>query len=506
METSTISSALRKKINVVQTRVDLTVQPQDDENIAKVLGVDAKANISNVEILNGEANYTACITFNVAYLNDNKQICNMTDKTSVNGKIDDNTLSSLMEALYKIEVVDVSIESASSSEVRVSATLELTLEVIDFNAVEKYEPLDKNVLTKTEHFEMLTKCDCGKNTLVIEDQFDLKQNVYKVINKCTDVCVKQITSGTGYYTVEGEVFVKACLCILDGEDTTYKVFTETIPFKEEVDAENLAKDCLMESSVCVMNDEVVFELINNDNLTALKVSVPLLIKYVALKKTEVELPCDAYSLTHKINLITDTYFASTIDNSSHNKHIEGNIEIDENMPRIAKVLMVMDGNLNITNIATENGSVRVEGVLTTTVVYKADDDEESINSVQVEVPFSLTLDVDNLKVDDELFVIGNIVEILVKAKKGKELDIDADLVFNVENYSKKAESFVKEVILTEEIPQSPYPLAIYLAPAGSSLWDISKHLNVKEDLIVAQNPNLEYPLESPQSIVYFNQK
>ncbi len=506
METSTISSALRKKINVVQTRVDLTVQPQDDENIAKVLGVDAKANIANCQILNGEANYTANVVFDVAYQTDSKEISNMQDKTSVTGKIDDNTLSNLMEPIYKIEIVDVSIENASSSEVRVSATLEITLEVIDTNEINKFVPVDNNVFVKSQVCPVLTKCDSGQNTVTVDSDFEIKQNVAKLLCSSTDVCVKSLTAGTGYYTIEGEIYAKAYMCIKDGEDVSYKLFSETIPFKEEVDAENLQKDCKMEASVCIKCDEVMFGLETQENGSLIKISVPLLVRYVALKEQEMELPCDAYSLTHKLNLVTDTYFASTIEHNTHKHHVEGSIEISENMPRIAKVLMVMNGNLNITNAVNQNGSVLVEGVLTTTVVYKADDDEESINSVQVELPFSLTFDEENIKADDELYVFGNIVDIVIKAKKGKELEIDADLVFDVDNYNKKAEPFVKEVILTEELAKNPYPLSIYLAPAGSTLWDISKHLNVQEDLIVAQNPNLEYPLASPESIIYFNQR
>lgn len=505
METGTISSTLRKKVSVAQTRVDLTVQPQNDENIQKVLGAYAKAHIINMEILNGEANYTASVLFNVAYLNDDKKICALEEDTTVTSKIDDNSLSSLMEPIYKIEVVDVSIESASSTEVRVSATLEITLEVLDFNEISSFNPTDPNILVKQENHKVLTKCDCGKSVATIEEEFDIKQKVDKVLCKQAQVCIKQLTAGTGYYTIEGELYLKAYLCVQDDEQYSYKLFNETIPFKEEIDAENMQKECTIEATVCVKNNEVKFEVLDEEHNT-LKVSVPLLIRYVALKEDEVLLPCDAYSLTHKLNLITDTYFESTIEKSSFKEHIEGSIEIGENMPRIAKLLMIMDGNLNISNVLNVEGGIKVEGVLTSTAVYKADDDEESLNSVQVEIPFSIMLDVENLKAEDELYVFGNLVDLIIKAKKGKELEIDADVVFDVEFYSKEAEPFVKDVVLTEEINQNPYPLAIYLAPAGSSLWDISKHLNVKEEIILEQNPNVEYPLDNAQGIVYFNQK
>lgn len=507
MEMDTISSAFRKKVGTVQAIAEQRLEPQNEQNIDKVLGVDATGYITSFEVLNGEANWTADIVFNATYLTETGEIYSMRETTNVSGKFDDNTLSSTMEPLYKLEVVDVSIENANSTDVRVQATVEVGLDVIDNSNLECFTANDNNVMVKNESANVLTKCDSGKATINIEDEFDLKQNIEQVLFKNVSVCVKDVTAGTGYFTVEGDLFVKACVMLGSGDDKTYKTISEVINFKEEVDAENVTKDCSLEIAPCIKYDDVLFNINGNgETNNLLSVSVPVIIRYVALKMTDCQMPCDAYSLTHKLNLVTDTFFTSVLNKQMLKHHLEGNIEIDELMPRINKILMVSGGNINLTTIKGEDGKLLLQGIFTANVVYLADDDDETKNSVQVEVPFSLELDMENIKIDDDIFVIASVGEVSCKAKKGKEIDIDADLNFAVESYSKTAQTFIKEVVLTEEISQSPYPLAIYLAPAGSTLWDISKKLNVQEDVVVSQNPNLVFPLEKPESIVYFNQR
>lgn len=505
METITISSALRKRIGTVQNVVEQRLEPKDEQTIVKVLGVDAKAYVNNIEVLNGEANYSLTVVFDATFLNENGEICSTSEKTTTNGKFEDNTLNSQMDALYKVEVVDVAIISASSNDIKVEATVELTLDCIENATLEPYTPTDENVITKPETNSVLTKIDAGKSTINVVDEFDLKQNIDRVLTKDASVTIKEISAGTGYFTVEGELCLKLYLCLENGEEKSHKAFCETIPFKEEIDAENVTKDCIIEVCPFVKFDDISLT-IGEEQKNMLSVDVPVCVRYVALKSETKEMPCDAYSLTHKINLVTDTYFTTTQSSSTIKQHLDGNIEINENLPRINKVLTTTGGNLNITNCVCQDSEAIVEGILTANVIYLADDDEETKNSVQVEIPFSISLALSQAKQTDDVFVVGSIAEISSKGKKGKEIYLDADVNFMVECYSKTPQTFVKEVVLTEELAQNPYPLAIYLAPAGSTLWDISKHLCIKQDVIMAQNPNLIFPLETNQSIVHFSQK
>ena len=507
MESNIISSAFRKKIGCVQTNVEQRLQPETDTSINKILGVNAKAYVDSIEVLSGEATYEAQVTFSVIYLDENNETLMMTQKQQVVGKFEDNSLNSLMQPLYKIEVVDVSIENATSTEVKVQATLELCLDVIDSVEIEPFVPVDENILVKKELKKFLTVIDAGKANFIVSDEFDYKQNINKILLKDVALCVKEVSSGTGYFTVEGDVYVKAYLEILDGETKTYKQFVETLPFKEEIDAERITKNSIVKLVSMIKYDDVSISLTGDEvSNHIVKVDVPVFLRYVALNEVEYEMPADAYSLNHKLNMVTDTYYVGCINSYHKKEHIDGKLEISPELPQINKVLMLDSPNLNITNSYLENDLLKVEGVLTTSVIYKADDELETTNSVQMEVPFMVSLNLENCTCKEDIFVCAEVVDYTVKAKKGKDLELDADVHFAIDNFSKEPDTFIKDVVLTEEILKSPYSLKIYLAPQGSTLWDISKNLNVKEEVILSQNPNLTFPLEKTESIVYFNNK
>lgn len=507
METNMISSSFRKKVGTVQQVVEQRLEPENDNTIKKILCVNAKSYIDSMEILNGEANFGATVVFDVMYLNENNEPMMMSEKAQVSGKIEDNTLNSMMQPLYKVEVVDTSIENASSTDVKVNATIEVCLDAIVSEEVEPFVPTDENVLVKKELKKFLTVQDAGKATITIQDDFDLKQDVSKVLLKSTKLCVKEITSGTGYFTVEGTVYAKFLAEIVDAENRSYKEFEETVPFKEEVDAEKITKDAVIKAVCNIKYDDVMYEIVGDENSRhTLKLSVPVIVRYVAFVQSEAEMPIDAYCTTHKTNIVSDSYRYGIMETTFERKDVDGTVEIGENDARINKIYACCCENVNLTNSYESDDEVKVEGVLTVNAIYEADDEEGSTQSVQVEVPFSESVKVGTLMKDCKVFVCAEVCSIDLKVKKGKDIDVSAVVEFVVETFSEVADDYIKEVMLTEELSSNPYSLQIYMAKEGATLWEIAKHLYVKEDDIVKQNPNLVFPLEKTESIVYFKQK
>ena len=128
----------------------------------------------------------------------------------------------------------------------------------------------------------------------------------------------------------------------------------------------------------------------------------------------------------------------------------------------------------------------------------------SRHTIALEVPFSVKFDVGDM-VADQLFVVGHIVDLDAKARKGKEINTSFEIVFTIDSSQTENQFLVKDVELTEQLPKRNYSLALYLAPKGSTLWDVSKHLLTSEDVLTSQNPDVVFPLETATNIVYFKQ-
>lgn len=501
METNTKSSAYRINVGAVQNNVEEQFEFNAEDAIGKILCVNANAFIEQIEILEKEANYSGYVVFDVLYTSQNGDLLTLKQKSNFAGKLQNERLNVNMQPIYKTEIVDVSILSASSNNLAVQATVELNLDVLEIDNIEMFESDNSNIIVSHENVEVTTFVESGKQNFKVVEEFEQKQPIKKVLCYMVNAFVNDVTSGTGYFTVEGEVFVKTTL-LFDTENLQTKTMFETIKFKEEIEVNNLTKNDLVKAKVYVNYDEVVVAPSEGDN-TKLTVSVPLEVRYFVVNNTVLELPTDAYSLTHHINVVSESFQVQDKNLSVCSKeHIDGGIVLEDSQPRIGRLILTSGENVNVTNSYVVDNGVQIEGIASVNVVYETDDEEPYNNSVQVEIPFTFTVSTP-VSDKDGLFIKVSVCDVQAKTKKGKEIEVDFDLLVCADLFNTKQELAIKEIELTEELMPNPYSLMLYLAPSGSTLWDIAKHLNVDEKIILEQNPDLVFPLEKSEKIVYF---
>ena len=237
----------------------------------------------------------------------------------------------------------------------------------------------------------------------------------------------------------------------------------------------------------------------------LKVKATVTVKYIVQRLCEREINTDAFSMTNKTNIKSGTFMTANPQKLERfTATIDGQTVLDEDEPRISKICAVTNEHLLIANTVLNAGELTVEGVAYMSVVYLTDDDIPTLNSVNLEIPFANKFDVDE-KFDGNVFVTSEILDVEAKAKKGKEINVSLDVCFLAYNYATENNVIIKDIELTEPLAKSDYCLEMYVAPKGSTLWDISKHLLASKDTLLAQNPDLVFPLEAPQTIVHFKQ-
>lgn len=507
METNSFVSTYRKRVGVVQNSVEQKLEPENDVNISKVLCVNARACIDQVEVLNGEAVYTGEVVFDAVVTDEQGNLVTITEKTNFQGKIENDILNATMLPIYKVEVVNVTIQNASSSGLKVTALVELTLDVLVNDQVTPFMSYDDNIKTKTEMVNVLALKENGSATFTVNEDIEVKNGDIKVLTKNVSFACKDVKSGTGYFTVEGDMCVNICYEMGEEDNKTVKCLCENFYVKEEVELENLTKDDLVDVMLNVKCRDVELTIAGEEEgKTTLALSVPIAVKYVVFNKNEQQITTDAYCTSHNMNLISESFnYTKAIQTVRETKTIDSEITLQDDEPRISKILFVCGENATITNNYFEDDKLFIEGIITANVVYMADNDNDEICSVVVENPFKVEFNQDVLNTDN-LLVKVSVKDCNGRAKKGKDLELEFSLCMVADAFLTGQESYLKEVQLTEELKARPYSLQIYFAPANSDIWQISKQLRVSPEVILAQNPNLVFPLDKPEQIVYFIQK
>ena len=509
METDKISSTYRKSIGESQTVVDAVIQ-KSDAPISKILVANAVPCVEQMEMLNGEATYSGTVEFNLVYADAEGQIFSTKENVTLHGKIENVVLNPLMKPIYNVEVVEVKVEDLDDV-VKIFATLAIKLDVLNTDEVLEVLPTNQDIELKKETEKHLVIVANGTKTVTLTEEFECKTPVNSVVLTLTEANLKSVGAGTGYFTADGDVFVNALLNVQEEDGSSFKNFMETLSFKEEFEDDNVQKDDIIYAFSYVRPQDVKVQVLiqpkaddpEKDEQT-LSVTAVATIKYMALREVETEVYTDAFSMTNKTNIALDTLVSnSKLKTERFKSTIEGQTIQDE--PRIAKVCAVTNERISVANTKLDNGTLYIEGVANATVLYLTDDDVPVLSSVELEVPFSNKFDVQE-DFDGSLFATAHITDIEAKVRKGREITVTFEVCFEVDVFDSQNCVLVKDIELTEEILPSDYSLEIYIAPKGSTVWDICKHLLVTEEVLLKQNPNLVFPLENSQSIIHFVQK
>jgi hypothetical protein len=433
----------------------------------------------------------------------------LSDKVDLNGKLENAVLNPLMKPIYKIEVVEIKTENLDDDRVKLTATIEIVFDVIVTDEIQQIRSQTAGIEVLKEPIKQYSVVSYGEKTFSVNENYDTKAKVERVLLSNVHTVLKNVTSGTGYFTVEGDIFVNSVIETSGEDGEEIKNFMQVIPFKEELEDETIQKDDLVYAFAYSKPQDLTVSVESgeqNEGTKVISVGVNITTKYVALRMTDEEIYTDAFSTTNKANLVTDSFsITKSTKRDNFKASIEGQTTIGEDEPRISKICAVTGEHITIASAGAVDGELTIEGIVYANVIYLTDDDIPAKNSIELEIPFSNKFDATDMA-DSDLFVVAHIIDIEAKARKGKEINVSVDVCFSVDCYQKENLVLIKDIELTEELLPHDYSLALYLAPKGSTIWDVSKHLLVSEDVLLSQNPELVFPLETSQSVVYFKQR
>ena len=212
---------------------------------------------------------------------------------------------------------------------------------------------------------------------------------------------------------------------------------------------------------------------------------------------------DAFSTENELNLTTEAFLSTeVVGMETFDSRIDSSITASEDIPRIDKILAVDGAYLTRTSLTFNDGELSSEGTVHLNIIY-LNDEEDSINAVSVEVPYSynekLSIQGSNVVATDQ------IIEIDASVKRGRDIYVDGKIRTQVLVTNEVQTAAISGAELGEKLEERDGALEIYFAQEGKSFWDVAKDLKVSEDALRQQNPEIVEPFEKDEKIVYFEQ-
>ncbi len=491
-----------KKSNL--SKGDLTVEcnVSAGANVSKVLSLAVEGFVNSVEALNGVINYSGAVDTKLVIMGEDGEINTVCSTCPFSSRFESDEVESGQDAFVKVKVIDYNVESIGGEMVKVAVVLEQNGFALANKQVETIDCHDDDVCYKKDEISVIKYIGSANGEVTNESEINLRENIKKILLTESHAIVRNVEAGAGFVTISGDVVTRV-LYLSENDKFESGYINDT--FKEEVELAGVTRESFVEGDAIVKTDSVVTEIVQDEKGGKILVKVPLALTVRAFEEGKISVINDVYSTKNEINVTTSSFNMTAISPMEIAEgKIEGSLTLDEDMPRVDKFLFSGGNSVAVTNSYLKDGEIVIEGIAKTTAIYLNDEDS-SLHSVQLDVPFVIS---DKLSVSEggTLTVDAIVNDVDVVVKKGREIYYDAKIKASVGYSSDLVSSVISEATIMEEYPAKDYAMEVIFAPSGKELWEVAKTARVKEEQIIAQNPEIAFPVANDTPLVLFYQR
>ena len=480
------------KLSSAQVAVEAKLVPSYGEEITKILGVSSAVDVFTTEVFAGEARIKGKVDFKVLYSNTSGDNRCLVSTVEFSDKMLGDEITG-GNPCVSAKVLDTDIVSASSSEIRLAAVVEIQL-LGQVTKRIKYLVKGGDGVHACEQNEQYTKvlaCFAGSNSITAEASIGAKQI------ECFEsrIAVTRITPSTDIVVVEGEIVSDV---VYRGEGGIGHALLST-PFAFEVEATGSISGCDAFASLRISG--ATANVIEGEENT-------IIINYTATangfvyEKRAFDCVADAFCVKNELVKQEQAISNSSVKASAFfADEVDGSVTLEAGLPIVDNIVTPIGSAVIISSAYATNGKIVVEGLLRSNVVYFSGE-SNSCNSVTVELPFSVSKPMD-VSENDKVFASGEVLGVNVKIRRGNEIDVRADVRFAVCISGEVKFSVITDIALGAEIVEPQSAISMHIASKKETLWDVAKVFCVSPEVVMEQNPELSFPLTGGERIICF---
>jgi len=491
---SKVVSSVRKNIGITQSRVEIKL-PTDQSNITAIYSVSARSVILSKETSGKEVNIDGLIDFQAMYQSD--EVCAIDYSAEFKDKfVATEDLNG--ELVVSSNVIDVTSTIVSGG-IKVCAIVEIS--------VDEISSVDNNVLLTIDNNGVFSSSKEIKYSTYLGkayEKYELMQdiqikNANKILMVTPCVSLKSIEPKDNYIVVNG--CVNADVCYLTGGNVKDVANTDYVfDFSFEVALTGVDDNSYVQSDISLLYNEIKVSSNLEEDFATVNMFIPLMYSGYVFNSSTIEVVDDVYSENNYLSVTTE--LMSTLEEQkyvSFKDSINGTAEVMETSPFIDDVVCVTTNNIVLATSTVLDGKLSIEGVVNSSVLYYTKE-TESLTSVLVEMPFAVE---EKIEGDCSGVVTLCLSNLSARSRRGKEIEVSAELNVFADMYSIKHECVISDLSLGDEKPKDDCSLYIYLVKPNQTVWDIAKEMNVSQELILEQNAEVELPLRGGERLVIY---
>ena len=472
----------KKFLGKTQTAQSVRVSVRNE--IVDVLSTGIDSVISGYEINGEEVTFYGKTTVKLLY-SDGTSVQSANFSADFASSLSTGKLSDGTKIVFEIVTLDSNVETnANTATVNILSEVSACGYVCDnFTFVVGGD----DVFVKNDKVEAMTFANVLRFPLSVERDLTSSSNVSSVLLAESRLEVSDYNVADGVLTVGGKG-VGRLIYLSDG-----KLVVDNFPFgwTKELDANGLGGGEQLVFRAAVKATKVRLDISDESKNTAFSLEI------------QAELQAEA-TVVQPVDIVTDLYSAqcdffqerttvnTTLPCGSTDEERKIAFDID------SSVVGAVNSSVTITKCTAAEKSVALEGYVSTTLLYNADNN--LLRGETKELPFAETFEVPYMTADCNCCANVTLGEVFVERGNTLQVQLWVGLVGS-KNFSFGIVSSVEEQPYDNTARSA---IEVCLAKKGDTLWNLAKTLHMSENDLVANNPALTTPLEEDTRIVIFN--
>lgn len=491
-----IKLANRVPVGSTQATIECVIDTSAKGGVSKILSLcgDLKCNSATSDELN--IKISGVLNCKVICLNIDGQFTSYDYNCDFSTAIPNKDSKFYEDIKAKGCILDMD-SAINDNQIRIQAVCDISANALESRNINILTNVRGDIFAKENDVEVQQIVAKISHNFTVIEEYESGVNIDKVLLFDSDSVSCSAVVSQGMITVNGEI--AATVVYESGGSITTKSFL--LPFSEEISEAVTYGDA---ARIRVMVSAAKIVLGGNEDNNIMRLEFTIEVSGCTYTIRDISVIEDVYSTTNKLTVkqVKEEFYSYTTTTCFKEK-IAGTAELAENMPGVRRVLSCCASRNCITNLYAGDNCITAEGVLAASVIYE--DANTEINSLQIELPYSLPFDTDLVDEDDRLWADA-LVEILsVKVKRDREIEVTALITLQVEIEEDEELECITELTVGEAKPCDDSAITIYQPRAGEGLWEIAKAVGAAIPTLLKQNQWLNEGESSGQKVLFYRQ-
>ncbi|MDR3216454.1 MAG: DUF3794 domain-containing protein [Clostridiaceae bacterium] len=487
-----IKSDCLVSVGAQQSVVESVISDSIAHGIERILSLSAESKPVSVDAGNGEAVVSGRINFKLVYLSENEP-----KSVDIFADFSERITSELITPHSKLfaDMTIIDSEAVRDGVFKMRAVAETSLTALSEKESGCLFGADAAVHTKKTRIPLTKHIASGTANAEITDEQSVGANVGKILHLDARSIVSSAKAGDGVILVTGDV----AFTVLYYASEAVNSLNFRVPFGEEIRAEGVSLTDIVSAKASIAGARIIITGDEDDNI--IKVAADLRLRADAFMSYEEEVVLDGFSLKKELDFERGELKLESFGGMNYySDRVSGIAALGDGRAAARDIAGIVGARNNLASVVPGDEGVTFEGLVTAAVIYT---DENGLNSVQLEVPYSLNFAAKNMSPSSLLKAEAIVLSAEARVKRDREIEVSADIALKTDSYDEKTFECVMSASEGADKPQNNSAISVYITSQGESIWDAVKALSALPDDIIAQNPNLSIPFKGGEKIIYF---